>query len=75
MNWWFDAEPVEVTEFGKPTSYGKQTGQQNGLAKSYERASGSSEAREDPFSIHHEDDPTLKSLYLYRCGERGWISS
>ena len=56
-------EPVEVAGFGRLAFYGKQLGQQTGFAKSYERASGSKEAREDLFAIHLEDDPTLKSLY------------
>lgn len=72
VNWWIDAEPVEVAGFGKLAFYGKQNGEQNGYAKNYERASGSKEAREDPFAIHLEDDPTLKSLYVEAEKEDGY---
>ncbi|KAL5486049.1 hypothetical protein ACEPAI_7093 [Sanghuangporus weigelae] len=63
VNWWIDANPVEVAGMGRTAFYGAENGERYGWAKDYERARGSDAAKSDPFAIHLDDEPTLKSLY------------
>ena len=73
VNWWLDAQPVEVAGMGKLAFYGAEAGKKHGWAKGYERARGSEEARSDPFALHIEDDPTLRKLYVEAEGEDGYF--
>lgn len=72
VNWWIDAEPVEVAGFGQLAFYGEKNGKTHGWAKEYARARGSSEAASDPFALHLEGDSTLKSLYADAEKEDGY---
>ena len=72
VNWWIDAEPVEVAGFGQLAFYGEQNGRRHGWARDYERARGSVEAEDDPFALHLERDETLKSLYADAEKEDGY---
>ncbi|KAG6831915.1 hypothetical protein H0H87_003413 [Tephrocybe sp. NHM501043] len=72
VNWWIDAEPEAVAGFGKLAFYGDEAGKKHGWAKEYERARGSAEARNDPFAIHLEADPTYKKIYAEAEGEDGY---
>ncbi|KAF8869060.1 oxidoreductase [Infundibulicybe gibba] len=72
VNWWIDAVPETVAGFGRLAFYGDEAGKKHGWAKEYERARGSEAAKDDPFSIHLESDPTLKGLYADAEGEDGY---
>jgi len=72
VNWWIDAEPVTVAGFGRLAFYGEEAGKKHGWAKDYERARGSEQAKDDPFAIHLETDPTLKRIYADAEGEDGY---
>ncbi|TFK64964.1 NAD(P)-binding protein [Pluteus cervinus] len=72
VNWWIDAEPETVAGFGKLAFYGSEAGKAHGWAKDYVRARGSAEAKQDPFSIDLESDPTLKRLYVDAEHEDGY---
>ncbi|KAG6836540.1 hypothetical protein H0H93_006920 [Arthromyces matolae] len=73
VNWWIDAEPEAVAGFGKLAFYGDEAGKQHGWAKDYVRARGSDEARDDPFAIHLEADPTYKKIYAEAEKEDGYF--
>jgi len=72
VNWWIDAQPETVAGFGKLGFYGKEAGKKHGWARDYERARGAAAARDDPFAIHLEADPTLKRVYADAEGEDGY---
>ena len=63
VNWWLDSNPVEVAGMGRTAFYGAENGKRSGWAKDYERARGSDAAKGDPFALHLDNEPTLKSLY------------
>ena len=62
VNWWLDAQPVEVAGFGKLAFYGEEAGKKHGWAKDYVRAKGNEEAKKDPFALLLEEDEILISL-------------
>ncbi|KAF9006034.1 NAD(P)-binding protein [Cyathus striatus] len=64
VNWWIEAQPTSVAAFGKLAFYGKEAGTRHRWAKDYVRAHGSKNAKQDPFAIQLEADPTLKKIYL-----------
>lgn len=63
VNWWLDAQPVEVYAQGRLFFYGP-SGRRHGYARDYERAYGAPEARDDPFALHLAESPGLRRLYL-----------
>lgn len=63
--WWLDADPVEVAAFGRTAFYGSGgTGVRDGLARDYERSTGSTAAVGDPFALDLAADDQLRELYL-----------
>jgi hypothetical protein len=48
---------------GSLSFYGAENGAKSGWARDYYRARDTKEAEDDPFAIHLEDEPGLKSLY------------
>ncbi|EPQ51785.1 oxidoreductase [Gloeophyllum trabeum ATCC 11539] len=72
VNWWIDAEPETVAGMGRLAFYGEEAGKKHGWARSYERARGSAEAKNDPFAIDLEGDETLKKIYADAEGEDGY---
>ncbi|KAG6896563.1 hypothetical protein C0992_007414 [Termitomyces sp. T32_za158] len=72
FNWWIDAEPETVAGFGKLAFYGDEAGKRYGWAREYIRARGSEQAKDDPFAIHLEADPTYKKIYADAEGEDGY---
>ncbi|TDL26494.1 NAD(P)-binding protein [Rickenella mellea] len=73
VNWWLDADPLEVAGFGKLAFYGDAAGKKHGLAKDYKRSLGSDVAKQDPFAIQLQDDPLLKKLYVEAENEDGYF--
>lgn len=75
INWMLDAIPARVFAFGDLVFYGKWNalarGQQGLTA--YPRYTGSAGAKADPFSLHLDQDPTLKALYLDAEPDNGYI--
>jgi hypothetical protein len=49
---------------GRLGFYGETNGAENGWARKYERALGSEEAKDDPFALHMDADPSMKELYV-----------
>ncbi|KAG6828087.1 hypothetical protein H0H92_009315 [Tricholoma furcatifolium] len=72
VNWWIDATPEIVAGFGKLAFYGDEAGKKHGWARNYERARGSDAAKDDPFAIHLEADPTYKKIYADAEWEDGY---
>jgi predicted dehydrogenase len=72
VNWWLDAEPVEVSASGRLFFYGPQAGHRHGYARDYGRAHGSPAAAGDPFALHLADNPGLRALYLDAEGADGY---
>ncbi len=64
VNWWVNSTPKHVFGMGRLAFYGEAQGKKHGWAKSYDRAYQSEEAKNDPFAIHIDQDPTYKELYL-----------
>jgi predicted dehydrogenase len=63
--WWLDADPVEVAAFGRTAFYGDRgVGVTGGLARDYERSTGSPAAVGDPFALDLAADDQLRELYL-----------
>ena len=63
--WWLDADPVEVAAFGRTAFYGSDgVGVATGLARDYERSTGSAAAAGDPFALDLAADDQLRELYL-----------
>lgn len=73
INWWLQSRPATVYAQGGLKFYGKENAEARGETRSYERAHGSVEAKGDPFALHMEDNPQLKSLYLDAEHEDGYM--
>jgi len=72
VNWWLDADPVEVYAAGRLFFYGPDAGRRHGYARDYDRAHGSPAAQDDPFALHLADNPGLRALYLDAEGADGY---
>lgn len=64
VNWWLSSTPETVFALGGLRFYGKENATQRGEPRSYQRATGSPEAANDPFALDLSKDPELKKLYL-----------
>ena len=73
VNWWLRARPEAVFGFGRLAFYGRDNAEARGVARFYDRATGSDAAREDPFALDLESDPRLKALYLDAEHEDGYL--
>jgi predicted dehydrogenase len=63
VNWWLAAAPQQVTAHGRLFFYGEE-GKRHGYARDYTRATGSAEARDDPFALDLAANDVLRELYL-----------
>src|SRR5688500_18748885 len=72
VNWWLDADPVEVYAVGRLFFYGRDAGARHGYARDYERAHGAPTAEGDPFALSLADQPRLRALYLDAEGVDGY---
>ena len=73
VNFWLDTEPETVFGFGALDFYGRAAAEKRGVEKFYYRCHGSEEAKNDPFAIDIEANPTLKALYLDAEEDSGYI--
>lgn len=64
VNWWIQAKPAQVFGFGQTAFYGADNGgSRAGFAKTYDRAAtGGSQAAEDPFAIHLDEQVRAHDL-------------
>jgi predicted dehydrogenase len=63
VNWWLDAEPVQVYAEGRLFFYG-EAGIRHGYARPYDRAHAAPAAAGDPFALDLSANPDLRRLYL-----------
>ena len=73
VNFWLGTEPESVFGFGSLQFYGRAAAEKRGVEKFYYRCHGSEEAKDDPFAIDLESNPTLKALYLDAEADSGYI--
>ncbi len=73
VNFWLGTEPETVFGFGSLQFYGRAAAEKRGVEKFYYRCHGSKEAKDDPFAIDLESNPTLKALYLDAEEDSGYI--
>ncbi|SCG42926.1 Gfo/Idh/MocA family protein [Micromonospora coxensis] len=71
VNWWLDAEPVEVYAAGRLFFYGDE-GRRHGYARDYDRAHDAPAAADDPFALRLAEHPRLRELYLDAEAEDGY---
>jgi predicted dehydrogenase len=73
VNFWLNSHPHTVFALGDLKFYGRANAEQRGVTEFYTRAYGSEAAKDDPFALHMEESPTLKSLYLDAEKEDGYV--
>jgi predicted dehydrogenase len=71
VNWWLRSVPVLVFGLGDLRFYGRENAEQRGVARFYERGTGS--GTDDPFALDLSADPDLKALYLDAEREDGYL--
>ncbi|WP_239614914.1 Gfo/Idh/MocA family protein [Cohnella mopanensis] len=72
VNFWIGSEPETVFAFGDLLFYGKENAEQRGVTKFYDRATGTPNAKDDPFALHMDENENLKGLYLDAEHEDGY---
>jgi predicted dehydrogenase len=73
VNWWLNATPELVFALGSLNFYGKHNAMKRGITSNYQRSHQDPEAKNDPFALRLEGDPTLKALYLDAEKEDGYF--
>jgi len=75
INWWIDGIPAEVFAMGDLVFYGKANAVARGEEHltTYERYTGESAAKSDPFRLSLDETDSLKALYLDAEEESGYI--
>jgi predicted dehydrogenase len=73
VNFWLGTQPKTVFAMGDLNFYGKENAEKRGVTEFYTRAHGSEAAKNDPFALHMEGNPSLKALYLDAEKEDGYI--
>lgn len=75
VNWWIDAIPSEVFAMGALAFYGKANAIARGQEKltRYPRYTGAAEAKDDPFRMALDEDPTLDALYHQAEADSGYL--
>ncbi len=73
INWWIDSYPQEVFAMGDLLFYGRENAEVRGEQYSYKRYTGVPEARNDPFALFLDENPTFKGLYLDAEVESGYL--
>ncbi len=75
INWWINGIPETVFAMGDLVFYGKK----NAVARGdetwtrYDRYTGVAEAKDDPFRLALDEDPTMREMYLNAEKETGYI--
>jgi len=64
INWWINSFPHCVFCMGELKFYGRRNAADRGESYSYERYTNVPAAKDDPFAIFLDQEPTLKGLYL-----------
>lgn len=72
VNFWLDTEPDTVYALGGLNFYGRENAEKRGETSFYQRAHGSEAAKNDPFALHMDNNPSLKGLYLDAEKEDGY---
>lgn len=75
INWWLDGIPSTVFGMGDLVFYGKKNAIERGEEKltRYERYTGEPEAKDDPFRLTVDQDPSMKGLYHDAEADSGYI--
>jgi len=63
INWWLQSYPAEVFAMGGLFFYGRENAERRGESYAYDRYTNQAEAKNDPFALRLDKDPTLKALY------------
>jgi predicted dehydrogenase len=64
INWWLQSYPAEVFAMGGLFFYGRENAAQRGESYSYQRYTNEEGAKNDPFALRLDENPTLSALYL-----------
>lgn len=73
VNFWLGTQPKTVFAFGALNFYGQAAAQKRGVENFYYRCHNNAFAKNDPFAIDLESNPTLKGLYLDAEEESGYV--
>src|SRR5690606_16125019 len=73
VNWWIDSYPQSVFAMGDLKFYGKANAEARGEHYNYVRYTGEPEAKNDPFALFLDDDPSLRGLYLEAEADTGYL--
>lgn len=73
VNWWIDSYPKTVFAMGDLKFYGKENAEARGEHYDYVRYTGEPEAKNDPFALFLDNDPSLRGLYLNAEAETGYL--
>jgi len=72
VNFWIGSQPETVFAFGDLMFYGRENAEKRGETSFYQRATGSPNAKNDPFALHMDENPNLKAMYLDAEHEDGY---
>ncbi len=72
VNWWINSQPETVYAMGRLAFYGRENAEARGETKFYSRATGSENAKNDPFALHLDKDDGLRGMYLEAEHEDGY---
>ncbi|MFD2114422.1 Gfo/Idh/MocA family protein [Paenibacillus yanchengensis] len=72
VNFWINSEPESVFAYGDLLFYGRENAENRGVTKFYDRATGNSNAANDPFALTLDDNPHLKAMYYDAEHEDGY---
>ena len=64
VNFWLDSKPKTVFAMGDLLFYGRENAENRGITKFYNRVHGSENAKDDPFALVMDGNPSLEGLYL-----------
>ncbi|WP_320128323.1 Gfo/Idh/MocA family oxidoreductase [uncultured Sphaerochaeta sp.] len=73
VNFWLGTTPERVFALGNLNFYGRAAAESRGVETFYDRCHGNAAAKDDPFAIDIESNPTLKGLYLDAEADSGYI--
>lgn len=73
VNFWIGSRPKTVFAFGDLMFYGRENAERRGVTRFYSRVHGQPQAEGDPFALHLERYPELKSLYLDAEKDDGYL--
>jgi predicted dehydrogenase len=73
INWWLQSYPAEVYAMGGLFFYGRENAERRGESYSYDRYTNQADAKNDPFALRLDKDPTLKALYFDAEDETAYL--